>query len=43
MAVIVIAFDGSGDFVCRFGPFVGLGVFIVRFDEGVDVGLEFCN
>jgi hypothetical protein len=35
------AFDGCEYFVGRFDPSVWLGVFVVRFDEGDDVGLQF--
>ena len=34
------AFDGGEDVVGGLGPFEGLGVFVVRLDEGADVGLE---
>jgi hypothetical protein len=34
------AFDGSQDLVCGLGPFEGLRVIVVQFDEGADVGLE---
>ena len=34
------AFDGGEDAVGGFGPPEGLGVVVVLFDEGVDVGFE---
>jgi hypothetical protein len=34
------AFDRSQDLVCGLGPFEGLRVDVVQFDEGTDVGLE---
>jgi hypothetical protein len=37
------AFDGGENFVGRFGPFVGLGVFVVARDEGADVGFRFVD
>jgi hypothetical protein len=30
-------FDGRENFVCGFGPSIGLGIFIVALDEGVDI------
>ena len=29
--------DGSEDFICRFGPLIRLGIFIVPLDEGSDI------
>ena len=34
------AFDGGEDVVGGFGPPEGLGVFVVYFDEGPDIGFE---
>ena len=34
------AFDRGEDLVGGFGPAVGFGVFVVRLDEGVDVGFQ---
>jgi len=34
------AFDGGEDFVGGFDPFVGLGIFVVRREEGHDAGFE---
>ena len=35
--------DGGEDFIGGFQTFVGLGVFVVRLDEGDDIGFEFCR